>query len=240
MLMIVGRDILARGLIQGGDECNLKHSTYNLTIGEIVPIGKSAVQDRINGRGLKAYFLEPREMVWILSEETFCMPSNVTGLATLRTSLTKEGILALNVGIIDPMFSGPISTALINFSDRPRRIGVGDRFFRVVFIEHDDVSDFHEKNENTERAEYLKNLETASYNDFSKNFLNVPEFNDDFYFRKFWRIVWHGISQEKLIWWPFLAFIGMVLWFLFDRGFVGFVYGKAEGIARILSPLKFW
>jgi deoxycytidine triphosphate deaminase len=61
------------------------------------------------------YFLEPREMVWVLSKEEFRMPANVTGLATLRTTFTKQGILALNVGIIDPLFEGPISTALITF-----------------------------------------------------------------------------------------------------------------------------
>ena len=238
--MIVGHDILNRGLIRGGHERNLKHSTYNLTIGEIVPIGKDAVRDRVKDGGLRAYFLEPREMVWVLSEESFCMPNNVTGLATLRTSLTKKGILALNVGIIDPMFSGPISTALINFSDRPRRIGVGDKFFRVVFIGHHDVSTYHELDENTERSNYIKNLESISYGDFSKNFLNVPEFNDDFYFRKFWRIVWHGISKERIIWWPLIAFTVMLFWFLVDKGFIEFVYSKLDALAKILSPLKFW
>jgi hypothetical protein len=41
--MIVGNDILSRGLITGGTVENLKNSTYDLTVGEIVPIGKEAV-----------------------------------------------------------------------------------------------------------------------------------------------------------------------------------------------------
>ena len=70
-------------------------------------------------------------MVWVLSKEEFNLPNTVTGIATLRTTYTKQGILALNVGIIDPNFEGPISTVLINFSDRPRRIKVGESFFSV-------------------------------------------------------------------------------------------------------------
>jgi deoxycytidine triphosphate deaminase len=50
--------------------------------------------------------LEPREMVWILSKEEFALPKDVTGFATLRTTFTKQGILALNVGIIDPFLTG--------------------------------------------------------------------------------------------------------------------------------------
>ena len=69
------------------------------------------------------------------------MPGTVSGFATLRTTFTKLGILALNVGIIDPFFKGPISTALINFSDRPREIRVGDKFFRVQLGPFADIKE---------------------------------------------------------------------------------------------------
>jgi deoxycytidine triphosphate deaminase len=154
--MITGRRILERGLIRDGTDQNLKNSTFDLTIGQIIPIGKRAFLSRRNKSLPAMYFLEPREMVWVLSKEEFRMPANVTGLATPRTTFTKQGILALNVGIIDPLFEGPISTALINFSDRPRRIDVGDKFFRVAFFEHDDVSEHHLVEENTNRKEYLR------------------------------------------------------------------------------------
>jgi deoxycytidine triphosphate deaminase len=113
--MITGRQILERGLIHEGTDHNLKNSTFDLTIGQIIPIGKRAFLSRRNRDLLAMYFLEPREMVWVLSKEEFSMPANVTGFATLRTTFTKQGILALNVGIIDPMFHGQISTALITF-----------------------------------------------------------------------------------------------------------------------------
>lgn len=99
-------------------------------MGQIFPVESKL----LSGEAIHKYFLQPLEMVWILSKEEFAMPSTATGLAALRTSFTKDGVLALNVGIIDPLFHGPISTALINFSDRPRRIDVGDKFFESHFF----------------------------------------------------------------------------------------------------------
>ncbi len=238
--MIVGQKILDLGLVKDGSSQNLKHSTYDLTIGEIVPIGKEAVRGRQKEAALSAYFLEPREMVWVLSREEFQMPADVTGLATLRTTLTKAGILALNVGIVDPLFEGPISTALINFSDRPRRIGVGDKFFRVAFFSHDDVTEFHAALENTTRDNYLKDLEVASYADFSKNFLNVPEFNDSFYKEKFWSIVKYAIFRNKIVSVIVSCYFFVFTWFLIHLGIIDFIDAKWAWVASQGQRLKFW
>lgn len=230
--MIVGKEILDRGLIQGGSAANLKHSSYDLTVGEIVPIGKAAVKAR-QKESPKTYYLESREMVWILSKEEFRMPKNVTSLATLRTTFTKNGILALNVGIVDPFFEGPISTALINFSDRPRRIDVGEKFFRVVFFEHNDVTEFHKDHESKERVSYTKELENVSYSDFSKSFLNIPSFDDDFYYRKFWNIVYYGFTKRFYIFWPIAIAIIIIFWYLIDLGFLTFLKQKLEWVKSV-------
>jgi deoxycytidine triphosphate deaminase len=195
--MIVGQRILDRGLVTGGSAANLKNSTYDLTVGDIVPIGKSAIIARRETPNRSPYYLEPREMVWVLSREEFNLPGTVTGLATLRTTYTRQGILALNVGIIDPFFHGPISTALINFSDRPRRIEVGDKFFRVALFEHDDVQSQHLRDENLTRADYTKYLEDVSYAEYSPSFLNIPQYDDDFYAKKFWAIIFRGLLSRK-------------------------------------------
>lgn len=237
--MIVGRKILDDGLVLGGSVSNLKHSTYDLTIGEIIPIGKEAVNARLKEPPL-TYFIEPREMVWILSKEEFALPGEITGLATLRTTYTKNGILALNVGIIDPFFRGPISTALINFSDRPRPIAVGDKFFRVLFFEHADVSAFHATSEDLKRDDYVKHLHTVSYADFSKNFMNIPSFDDKFYQEKFWSITYYGITKNKSVLFPLLVFLLLLGWFLIDQGFISFILGKLEWLTTQVQKIKFW
>lgn len=238
--MIVGKDILTRNLVTGGSVSNLKNSTFDLTVGEIIPIGKKAVRKRRENPDISAIFLEPREMVWVLSKEEFNIPSDVTGMATLRTTFTKQGILALNVGIIDPLFRGPISTALINFSDRPREIRKGDKFFRVAFFSHADVSAFHQKDENVEYDEYLKALENVSYADFSPSFLNIPKFDDEYYFQKFWAMVWVGFTRSKWISIPLALLVVLVFWYLLSTGLWTFLTDKWDVIGGAFKRLKFW
>jgi deoxycytidine triphosphate deaminase len=243
--MIVGHDIITRGLVTGGTVENLKNSTFDLTVGEIIPIGKDAVRARTLARARgeeppTTYFLEPREMVWVLSKEEFALPKDVTGLATLRTSFTKQGILALNVGIIDPFFQGPISTALINFSDRPRPIQVGEKFFRVAFFEHTDVTAHHSRDESLERRAYIRDLETVSFSDFAPSFLNIPTFDDKYYERKFWSIFYSGITKNKWISFPTMFVTILVFLFLFHLGFLEFLQEYWTWLGEIVKKLKFW
>ena len=235
--MIVGQKILDAGLVTGGTAANLKHGTFDLTVGEIIPIGKAAFKSR-RMAAPQTYFLEPREMVWILSKEEFNMSSTVTGLATLKTAFTKVGILALNVGIIDSLFKGPISTALINFSDRTRRIDVGEKFFRVMFIEHDDVSMYHGSNENIVRKEYIKQLETMSYNEFSRTFLNIPDFDDNFYKEKFLSTIYYGFKQYKVSI-PLITCFIIVFFFLFHLGLWQYMLECFDWIKSLKDKLPF-
>ncbi len=172
-------------------------------------------------------------MVWVLSKEEFNMPSNITGLATLKTAFTKDGILALNVGIIDPMFTGPISTALINFSDRPRQIRIGSKFFRLIFSEHENVSDFHIEDESINFGDYIRELKEKSYADFAPSFLNIPSFDDKYYTDKFWSIIWYGIWNNKSISLPLIVFFIILLWFQVEQGFLIFLTNKFSALGDL-------
>jgi deoxycytidine triphosphate deaminase len=173
--IVVGQDILDIELLTDADSDNLKNSTYDLTIGEIVPVGRNAIQAlEKSNKPLSYYRLKPREMVWVLSKETFKLPGTVTGLATLRTTHTKLGLLALNVGILDPYFEGPISTILLNFSDKTRRIAVGEKFFRLLFFEHADTAQWKSEYKIT-RTEYSAQLKEWSTYDFPSNFMDLKD-----------------------------------------------------------------
>ena len=64
--------------------------------------------------------MPPQGIVQVVSSERVKVPSTITGLATVKTSLCNEGLLALNIGIIDPGYEGAISSFLLNFSSVPR------------------------------------------------------------------------------------------------------------------------
>lgn len=189
--LIVGKSIISQRLIKNGVETQVKHSTYDLTIGEIFPAGEKSVTVKED----ELFYLKPRQTVLVLSKEEFGLPATVTGIATLRTTLTKKGLLALNVGVIDPFFNGPISTTLINFSEKEVPIKIGMPFFRVLFLEHDDTTDFHHASEDKTTACYREELKIDAYRDFPKNFMNLPKFDDRFYANTAWRMI-KGLTKQ--------------------------------------------
>lgn len=234
--LIVGDEILRRGLLRKASRGNLKNSTYDLTVGEIVAVGPEHVKAREQSAPQR-HFLGPGEMIFVLSSEEFHLPANVTGVATLRTSLTKEGLLALNVGIIDPFFQGPISTVLLNFSNKTFPLYVGDKFFRVIFIEHEDVQEFRPKSdESTDRFGYIKDLEEKAHSSFSTSYLNVPRLDNKFYYKSFWSLLGYGLTGGI---YGYIAIIclGILIWFLFaGTSFPTFFAEKWAYLKGLLLP----
>lgn len=213
--LIVGETILTCKLLKNASADNLKHSTYDLTIGNIIPTGDGP--NRPEPKIGEIYFLQPRQTALVLSKEEFQLPATITGIATLRTTLTKSGLLALNVGVIDPFYNGPVSTTLINFSDQPVPIKIGMPFFRVLFLQHKDTNKNRSPNEDQQRDQYLDDLRTSAHRDFPKNFLNIPELDNAYYSKIAWNMV-KGVCVKHWIISSLLGFflISLVL-FIFNR-----------------------
>jgi hypothetical protein len=106
-------------------------SSFDLTIGSIFDH---------KGRKVEGPFtIKPGYMVQVVSSEVFSLSDRYTGHVTYKTTLTKKGIWALTVGIVDPGWDGPVATTLLNFSGVNYAISDGDPFLRVSLFEHDPV-----------------------------------------------------------------------------------------------------
>lgn len=105
--MLEKNEIAGLNIVQHSHVNGVRDSTYDATVGTIIKRGKDQGS---------TYILEPRGVVWVVSQEEFHMPNNVTALATVRTMWAHKGVFALNVGVVDPGWNGPVATALVNFS----------------------------------------------------------------------------------------------------------------------------
>jgi len=130
-MVLTSDQIKEKAIVEGADEKGTRTTTYDATVGKIINEGSEHDGD--------TFILPPRGIVWVVSAETFNIPTDITGLATLKTHWTHSGVLALNVGIVDPGWHGPLSTALVNFSNSPFSISKGAPFFRLLFHEHAKV-----------------------------------------------------------------------------------------------------
>jgi len=116
--------ISARKLISGEVSKSLREGSYDLTIKDfITPDGKVVGE----------YLLPAQGIVKVVSAEEVRLPADVIGYVLVKTKLCNEGVLALNIGIVDPGFEGPLQSALINFGKSDIRLHAGEVFSRITF-----------------------------------------------------------------------------------------------------------
>lgn len=167
--MILNNDeIKTARIVQDAVEKHRRPTTYDASIGEFILDGECLEPD--------VFSLPPRGIVWVVSRETFKFGPEHTGLATLKTTLTHLGILALNVGVIDPEWDGPLSTALVNFSGAVVRLKRGDPFFRVLVMSHHTPTVREPRTE--ERMKYTGDVVSRSRR-FADTFLDMRSLVDD-------------------------------------------------------------
>lgn len=160
-MILTKRQIQSAGLVSRSVSSSFRSTTYDATIERIISDGEVW--------GENTFVLPKRGVVWVVSKETFKFGETHTGLATLKTTWTHKGLLALNVGVIDPGWDGPLATALVNFSNTKIPISVGDPFFRVLFFEHEEVSC---KADRQGRDKYVADKQALSGR-FSTTFLDM-------------------------------------------------------------------
>tara|TARA_Y100001947_G_C10328171_1_gene299510 strand:- start:52 stop:840 length:789 start_codon:yes stop_codon:yes gene_type:complete len=165
--ILTQRDIEIRKLVQDAQERGKRATSYDATVGTI--IGSDGIVSA------DSYTLKPRSIAWVISKETYNLPNNITGITTLKTGWTKKGVLTLTVGIVDPNYSGPLSTAVVNFSGTDFDIDKGRPFFRTVFFEHEEVD---APPTGQSRADYELEVR-AERKKFSDNFLSVDTLIDE-------------------------------------------------------------
>lgn len=173
-MLIVGEEILDQKLLNGADKSHIKNSSYYLTIGALIPVGEEA-KDFDFDNPAQMLVIKPGQVAWVVSKEVFNIKSHeITALVTLRSTFTKQGLLALDVGMVDPDFEGPIGSIVINFSKNEVSLQTGEEFFRVAFMKHPEVPvQFRPNRERFSAAHYIKQRHKEIISSFPATFLNT-------------------------------------------------------------------
>jgi deoxycytidine triphosphate deaminase len=168
-MVLTSQEIAAKNIVSNGRTTGRRDTTYDATIGEIISCGKV-----IDG---PSFPLPSRGVVWVVSNEEFQLPPDATGVASLKTSWAHEGVFALNVGVIDPGWTGPIATALVNFGRDEIIVKKDDAFLRVMFLSSNPIPTPRPPHYHN-RSEYVKSIANKS-RAFSNTFLNMAQIADE-------------------------------------------------------------
>lgn len=122
--MLTASEIKSAGIIIDGCDGSYRGASYDLRIKNMLTT---------DGKTQEVYDLPAQGIVEAMSIERVKLPSNVAGFALVKTGLCNEGILALNIGIIDPGWDGPLTSFLVNFGKHDRSLSKGEVFLRLTF-----------------------------------------------------------------------------------------------------------
>lgn len=114
-------------IVHNATESLFRAASYDLTIGSIITA---------DGEVAYEHALAPQGIVKVVSQEIIDMPANVTGYVHVKTQLCNEGVLTLNIGIVDPCFNGPLQSTVLNFGKNVYRLHKGAVFGRITFHKH--------------------------------------------------------------------------------------------------------
>jgi dUTPase len=161
-------------------------SSFDLTIGSIFDHKGKKVEG--------PFAIKPGHMVQVVSSEVFSLSDRFTGHVTYKTTLTKKGIWALTVGIVDPGWDGPVATTLLNFSRIDHAIAAGDSFLRVSFFEHEPVPS-NKLRKAPPLDVYLKDIQKTAACMFPATFLDSERISEVAGAK-----VLNRIRKEALVW----------------------------------------
>ncbi|WP_461634037.1 dCTP deaminase domain-containing protein [Labilibaculum euxinus] len=149
-------------------------ASYNLSVGQILTM---------DGKIHTSYKLPPRGMILVTTKEIFDLPENIIGYTTVKNSLSIIGIMAINIGIVDPNYKEPISSLLINFGKHDHLIEEDDTFLRMTFHKFENFNDSilstikvaEHPNDDTINNDYLKKRKKIAVNNLSDTFLSISQ-----------------------------------------------------------------
>ncbi|POF34135.1 dCTP deaminase domain-containing protein [Roseibium marinum] len=169
-MLLTDTEIKAAGVITYQNSESFGSTSYNLLPDAII----DSEGEVYKGDG---YTIKPQEIVWVTSKEIVSLPHDITAHATIKTSLCNKGLLALNIGIIDPGWNGPLATAIINFSKSNYYLSPTKSFLRLSFYRHSNSEIF--KPITKKRYEYQEDKRKDAIEIFGSTFLDVKSIAKD-------------------------------------------------------------
>jgi deoxycytidine triphosphate deaminase len=173
--MLSGEQIKGKQLIQNDRPESYRAASYDLTVGTIIPpLARPSKKNAPPSIGpVDTFVMPPQGMVEVVSHERVKIPKSIAGYATVKTGLCDKGILALNIGIIDPCYEGLISSTLINFGKSDFNLKKGEVFLRLTFFEYAPPEVVRATSPKDDQ--YIKDKESKVLQHLSRTFLNLDQ-----------------------------------------------------------------
>jgi deoxycytidine triphosphate deaminase len=171
------------GVLSYSNPSSIRNASYDLETEMIIDM---------DGKPYEEYKLPPQGMAYVISKEKLNLPKNIIAFAHVKTSITQRGIMATNIGIIDPCYEGSLSTLLINFGNKPLFLTKGRSYLRLTFHIVDDNYTSKKEARVISKEDYIADRKSDTDN-LDQKFLNLSAVTNEVFTKVMKYLVGLGI-----------------------------------------------
>jgi len=180
--------IAAGQIIDHGVAGDVRGQSYSCHAAKILPGGlgdtdqhQPAIVDWTHPAGTEVYRIQPRQLVWVRIRETVKLPDDVCAFWWQTNSLSRKGLMLVNMSMVDAGYEGSLACLFVNFGRQPVDIDPKMTVARLIFHKLDATAVPYGKGSPVE--EYDRQLrDVALYGPSS--FLSFQEFSSAFELEK--------------------------------------------------------
>nr|WP_256731358.1 hypothetical protein [Sphingomonas sp. dw_22] len=162
-------------LVPNGDARQAQECSYSFRPGRAFLAGDANSQpvDFRYGVGPKHVVVDPGKMIWIRTREHVKIPTNMVGFWWQTNSLSRRGLMLVNMSMVEPGYEGDLACLFVNFGNQHIPINGDTNIAKMVFVDiRGDVENPFQGQ--TPRTQYDASLHDLAVNQPS-SFLQVGD-----------------------------------------------------------------
>lgn len=128
--------LMANGnLVVGGDPARATECSYSFVSGAAFIPGEVAGPILFSGTTNKAEVtVKPGQMIWIRTLEQVKIPNNLVGFWWQTNSLSRKGLMLVNMSMVEPGYTGDLACLFVNFAKSTVVISATTPIAKMIFM----------------------------------------------------------------------------------------------------------
>ena len=127
-----------RNMIVGAADERVIACSYEFRPGIVVSTGRDVdARCVLNWTGQTGptdiHSVKPGELVWVRTLEKVIMPEDICAFWWQTNRLSRQGLMLVNMSMVEPGYRGPLACLFVNFGNRPVIIDPGSAVAKLVF-----------------------------------------------------------------------------------------------------------
>jgi deoxycytidine triphosphate deaminase len=132
----ITKRVASGDLIKNHAANSIRNCACTLTAGHVFEATsglKVGLPLTVAGKEQQFWELGPSETLVVMTNEVIKLPDDLCASYAPLYRLSTKGVMLLNPAVVEPLYEGPLSCVLVNFSSQRVRIAKGDPVSKIIF-----------------------------------------------------------------------------------------------------------